>query len=97
MQRITIDLVKNPEIMDLLANKQPGDLVDLHCSIQAIDSQTATLTVDEAEEGKEASEVEDGDGGAPEGDQVNNPDAGAGGNGPQTSGVDIGGMEQAAV
>lgn len=100
MQRITIDLVKEPEIKDLLATKQPGDLIDLHCSIQALDDQTATLTIDEAEEGKEPEETEDGDGGGPEGDTANNPDAGAGGDGglsPAASGTDLTGMEQAAT
>jgi hypothetical protein len=52
MSPIVIDLNKEPELKDLLADKNPGDKLDLHCSIKSIDDQTVVLTFEEASEGK---------------------------------------------
>lgn len=51
MSPITIDLNREPELKDLLADKQPGDKIDLHCSIKSIDDQTAVMTFEEASAG----------------------------------------------
>jgi len=58
MQVLTIDLKRNPDVEALVVDKEPGDLIDLHCSIKVLDAQTLTLTLDEAEEGKEPAEDE---------------------------------------
>ena len=60
MQVLQIDLLKNPEVKDLVTDLQPGDAIKLHCSIKALDDQTLTLTLDEAEEG-DAVEEDEGD------------------------------------
>jgi preprotein translocase subunit YajC len=52
MQTLTIDLKREPEIADLVADLQPGDPVLLHTTIKAMDDQTLTLTLEEAEEGQ---------------------------------------------
>jgi hypothetical protein len=52
MEILTIDLKKNPDIAEITRTMQPGDPVDLHTSIKAMDDQTLTLTVREASEGK---------------------------------------------
>ncbi len=59
MSPITIDLNKEPDLKDFLADKQPGDPIDLHCSIKSIDDQTVVLTFEEASEGQSDSETND--------------------------------------
>ena len=59
METLTIDLKKNPDIADLVGTMQPGDAVDLHTSIKALDAQTLTVTVREASEGKPFDEEEE--------------------------------------
>lgn len=94
MQVITIDLVKDPEIKDLIADMQPGDLVDLHCSIKAMDDQTLTLTVTEASEGQDADPAAPPTAGSPDDARPNQPEAGAS---PILGAGDITGDEQASV
>lgn len=101
MQVITIDLKKNPDIADLLVDMEPGDILDLHCSIKAMDDQTCSLTVQSAEEGREPAENEtekgsdldkdNNDGRNPQGDAVTSPGSGLNG------GSDVGGGEMASV
>jgi hypothetical protein len=99
MQTLTIDLVKEPEIKDLTASMQPGDLVDLHTSIKSIDDQTLVLTINEAEEGKEPEETTDGDGGTDTDDETDPNDErspqGEPGASPLLGGSDVTGAEQA--
>ena len=71
MQSLTIDLKKNPAIADLVQTMQPGDYVDLHTSIKALDDQTLTLTVTSADEGEEPGPDEKEETG--EGDDVTKP------------------------
>ena len=75
METLVIDLKKNPDIAELVRTMQPGDAVDLHTSIKALDDQTLTVTVREASEGKPFDE-EEGDGdNAENGDDVTPPGA----------------------
>ena len=73
MEILTIDLKKNPDIAELVRTMQPGDPVDLHTSIKALDEQTASLTVREASEGKPFDDDEEEE--APEGDDQTPPGA----------------------
>lgn len=75
MENIVIDKKKNPDITDVVATMQPGDAVDLHCSIKANDDQTLTLTVREASEGKPFDEEDDDEKKTEEGDQTTPPPA----------------------
>lgn len=77
MQNVTIDLKQNPEVADVIKTMQPGDSVDLHCSIKSMDDQTLVLTVNEAEEGKDPEADPDAD---PDAEQ---PAAGESMDGPQ--------------
>lgn len=69
MQSLMIDLKKNPEIAELTRTMHPGDYVDLHAMLKALDDQTATLTIVSAEEG----EAPDHDEEPKEGDDVTPP------------------------
>lgn len=53
---ITLDLKKNPDLADLVADLMPGDTILLETSIKSRDDQTLTVTLDSAmnEEGDEA-------------------------------------------
>jgi hypothetical protein len=46
MTTITIDLTKNPELAALVADKQPGDWIELRASIKAKDDQTLTARLE---------------------------------------------------
>jgi hypothetical protein len=74
MQIITIDLRKNPEIADFLADKQPGDEVYLCGSIKSLDDQSAQITITEVEdrtgEEKDKEPDPDDEAGTMEGDDV---------------------------
>ena len=61
MQTITIDLKKNPDVADLVADMDPGTSICLTTSIKAKDDQTLTLTLDSAEEceSKDEEDAED--------------------------------------
>lgn len=91
MQTVIIDLVKNPDIKDLLSSMQPGDPVDLHTTIKALDDQTATLTVEEASEGKKVDEAE-----PPTVTDADQADEGSEAS-PTTGGADLAGGEEAAM
>lgn len=52
MTKLTIDLIKNPDLAALVADKQPGDKIKLYTSIQDNNPQTVTLTLEECEEGE---------------------------------------------
>jgi hypothetical protein len=90
METLVIDLKKNPDIAELVRTMQPGDAVDLHTSIKALDDQTLTVTVREASEGKPFDE-EDEDGEKPEGDDLTKPgesqDGAQAGAGPDAMGL----------
>ena len=58
MQVITVDLKKNPEIADFVADKEPGDSVCLYGTIKSLDDQSLAITVDEIEEDNEPEEKE---------------------------------------
>lgn len=79
MQKIQIDLKKNPEIADLVIDLQPGDKILLHTSINELDDQTLGLTIEEAEEDKSPEKEAPGgnEGAAAPGDTVEPPQAGA--------------------
>lgn len=81
MQTIIIDLKKNPEIADLVTDKQPGDRILLHTSIKQLNDQTLELTIEEAEEGKDPDADENPPGGnegsAATGENMDTPQVGA--------------------
>lgn len=52
MQKLLIDLKKNPEVADLVSTMQPGDKIVLETSIKAKDDQTLTLTMESASSGE---------------------------------------------
>lgn len=52
MQTVDINLKQNPEIADLVASLDPGAKIMLHTSLKSKDDQTATLTIESAEEGE---------------------------------------------
>lgn len=73
MTTVTIDLTKNPELAALVADKQPGDWIELRASIKAKDDQTLTArleTCDDCEkpmkDGEEDEEDDDEVAPAPE-------------------------------
>jgi hypothetical protein len=85
METIIVDLKKNPDIAEIIRGMQPGDAVDLHTSIKAMDDQTLTLTIREASEGKPFDEDEEadpdkdaGNDETPPGDSMDGSQAGAG-------------------
>lgn len=53
MQVIQIDLFKNPEVASVVSDMQPGDAIIIHGTIQSLDQQTLTVTVEEVEQGSE--------------------------------------------
>lgn len=59
METVIIDLKKNPDVAEVIRGMQPGDALDLHTSIKALDDQTLTCTVREASEGKPFEEEDD--------------------------------------
>jgi hypothetical protein len=59
MQTITIDLKKNPDVADLIADMDPGAKICLYTGIKAKDDQTLTLTLDSAEQCEDKSDDED--------------------------------------
>jgi hypothetical protein len=82
MTNLTIDLLKNPEIKDLVATMSPGDPIKIHAVIKDVDDQTLVATVTSAQEGDPVPEEEKEPGAedkAAEGDTVNPPPAGPGG------------------
>lgn len=48
MQTIVVDLTRQPEIADLVADMEPGDTVTLRTSIKSKDDQSLLLTVETA-------------------------------------------------
>lgn len=50
MTTITIPLDKNPDVAALVADKQPGDWIELRASIKAKDDQTLTLRLEECDD-----------------------------------------------
>lgn len=91
MQTILIDLKKNPDIADLVADMQPGDAIDLHGTIKSLDDQTLEITIEEASKGKEEPAPETPEPAEP-GDEMSPPQAGAG----PDAARDIGGSELAS-
>lgn len=61
MTTVTIDLKKNADIADLLADMSPGDGVNLKTTIKSLDDQTAVLTVEEATQGEDYESDDDDD------------------------------------
>ncbi len=61
MSPITIDLSREPALKDALANCQPGDKIDLKCSVKSKDDQTVVFTFEEASEPYQADDEEAGD------------------------------------
>jgi hypothetical protein len=59
MSTVTIDLNTNSDVKDLVADKQPGDKIDLRTSIKSLDGQTLVLTVEEATEGEDDDFLDD--------------------------------------
>ena len=47
MQDVVIDLTKEPEIADTVADMQPGDRFSFHGTIKSLDDQTLVVTIDE--------------------------------------------------
>ncbi len=47
MQIVAVDLKKNPEVADLLVDKQPGDRVYACFTIRDKDENTANLRIEE--------------------------------------------------
>lgn len=50
MTTVTIPLDKNPDLAALVADKEPGDWVELRASIKAKDDQTLTLRLEECDD-----------------------------------------------
>lgn len=80
MTTVTIDLKKNREIADLVADKSVGDGVDLKTTIKSMDDQTLVLTVEEATNGADydsddddSDDMEDDDEPAGNGQDQRNP------------------------
>ena len=61
-QRLTIDLKKNPEVADLIADMEVGSYVNLSTSIVAKDEQTLTLELEEATTGEAPAKEEEEEG-----------------------------------
>lgn len=58
-QRITIDLTKNPETADVVADLEVGDAVEVNTTIVSKDDQTLVLEVEEVVVGDEGTETPD--------------------------------------
>jgi len=61
MQTLIIDLKSNPEVAAAVAGVEPGSSVTIRGSIQALDDQSLTVTVEEVE-ASEGGKAEYGDG-----------------------------------
>jgi hypothetical protein len=46
----TIDLKKNPDLAALVADKEPGDWIELRVSIKAKDDQTLTYRIEDCDD-----------------------------------------------
>ena len=58
MHVINIDKAKNPDIAELVADKEPGAKIDLHTSIKENNDQNVSFTVEECSEGKKPDDEE---------------------------------------
>lgn len=47
MQSLTVDLNKNPEVKDAIADCEPGEELCIHCTIKSKDDQTLVVTMEE--------------------------------------------------
>lgn len=58
---ITVDLKRNPDVLDLIADMQMGDRVSFVTSLKSKSDQLAEFTLDRAEEGPEKKEEDNED------------------------------------
>lgn len=58
-QIIKIDLKKNPDVADLVSDKEVGARITLETTIKSKDENFLTLTLQEADEGKVSSDEDD--------------------------------------
>lgn len=58
-QVVALDLNKNPDLKDLIADMEAGAAIDLHCSLRRKDDQTVEVRIQSASAGEEEEKDEE--------------------------------------
>lgn len=75
MTVIDIDLTKNPDLAALVADKEPGDWIELRASIKAKDDQTLSLRLEECDDCEKSKDEGDEEDSADTADETDSEDA----------------------